>query len=297
MINQISKEENSNDIDKINKNIVTINKKDDNNEKLLKEFPLILINAKNQKNYYHPLTSNYIIDNYDYDEAIKYDKRSYCRIFFIVLIAKQNILNMFFINPPLKLKPIRICIFIFNFACDLALNALFYLSDNISYKYHYTGIYRELYVLVNNITISLTSAIVSFILLFFFESLTESTEKIKQLFRKQDNLLKKDENYKVSKKTKREIKNKIIKIMKCYRIKIIVFIILEFIFMIFFFHYVTAFCEVYKKTQINWFLDFVSSYLISLAVILGISIICSILYKLSILYKIKPLYKFIRYIY
>ena len=67
--------------------------------------------------------------------------------------------------------------------------------------------------------------------------------------------------------------------------------------MVFFFYYVTAFCQVYKATQINWLLDFVSSYLISLAITLGISIIFSLFYKMSIQYKIKLLYKFIRIIY
>ena len=62
LLNQKSKEENSNDIDKINRDIVTFNKNDDNNEHLSKDFPLILINANNPKNHYHPLKSNYIID-------------------------------------------------------------------------------------------------------------------------------------------------------------------------------------------------------------------------------------------
>ena len=56
---------------------------------------------------------------------------------FIYLISKDNILNIIYFNPPLELKPLRICIFIFTYGCDLGLNALFYLSDNISYKYHY----------------------------------------------------------------------------------------------------------------------------------------------------------------
>ncbi len=179
----------------------------------------------------------------------------------------------------------------------MALNALFFLSDKISDKYHYTGIYRELYVLVNNITISFVSSLVCFILLLFFQTLTQSTDKIKQLFRNQEDLLKKDEKYKVSSEKKQEIKNEIINIIKCYRIKIIFFIVLEFIFMIFFFYYVTAFCQVYKATQVNWLLDFVLSYLIYFAITFGISIIFSLFYKISIQYKIKSLYKFIRIIY
>ena len=139
-----------------------------NNKKLTTQFPLILINASNSKSH-EALKSNYVLDNYDYEDAIENEKRSFCRIFFIYLISKENVLNIIFFNPPLELKPIRISVFIFSFACDFALNALFYLSDNISDKYHYTGSYRELFAVVNNLTISLVSTIVSFILLYFFK--------------------------------------------------------------------------------------------------------------------------------
>ena len=253
-------------------------------------YALILRNANNEINPV-PYQSDYIINNFVYDEAIIYEDRSYCRIFFIILISKENVLNMIFFNPPLEFKHIRIAIFIFNFACDYALNALFYLSDNISDRYHYEGIYRELYSLVNNLTISLTSTIVSFVLLFFFNTLTISTSKIEKLFRTQEELLKKDSKYKVNKETILEIRNEIKHIIKCLRIKIIIFIILEFLFLFFFFYYTTAFCHVYKKTQVSWILDCIMSYAISLVVALGISFVFALVYKLSVRYKKKFLYK------
>ena len=176
-----------------------------NNKKINKAyFPLILINANN-KNAHYPLESNYILDNYDYNEAINKDKRNFFRILFIYLISKENLLNLICFNPPLELKPLRIAIFIFNYICDLSLNALFYLSDNISDEYHYKGTYKLLYTIINNFTVSLSSAIASFILLFIFQSLTESSQKIKDLFIEQEELLKNNKKYKVSEKTKLEI--------------------------------------------------------------------------------------------
>ena len=124
-----------------------------------------------------------ILNNYDYEEAIKYDKRSFLRIFFIYIISKDNILNIIFLNPPLELKPLRLCIFIFGYSCDLALNAFFYLSENISDRYHYTGLHRTLFCLINNLIISFISTIVSIILLYFFQSLTQSSNKIENLFK------------------------------------------------------------------------------------------------------------------
>ena len=260
------------------------------------DFPLILINANNIQNY-EILKSNIILDNYDYDEAINYDKRSFFRILFIFLIAKDNLLNIIFINPPLELKPLRLCIFIFNYVCDLALNALFYLSDKISDKYHYTGANKIFYSLINNITKSLTSTIVSYILLTFFQSLSQSSNSVTQIFREQEELLKKDKRYKVDDETKEKIKEKLTKILKCLKIKIICFLVFESIFMLFFFYYVTAFCQVYLNTQVSWLLDSLISFLFSFLFSLTISFVFAILYKLALYNKIKLLYQITKCIY
>ena len=295
---------NSNEVINNNDNNNEIRKKIRNKKKNKKKknkplkhnaYSLILINANNETNAV-PYQSDYIIDNFDYDEAIIYEDRSYCRIFFIILISNENILNMIFFNPPLEFKPIRFAILIFNFACDYALNALFYLSDNISDRYHYEGIYKELYSIVNNFTISLTSTIVSFSLVFFFNALTESTEKIEKLFRDQEELLKKDEKYKVNNEIKIEIRNKIKDIIRCLKIKIIIFIVSEFLVLFFFFYYATAFCQVYKNTQVSWILDCISSYVISLGITLGFSLIFSLIYKLSIKFKNKFLYEITKFL-
>ena len=268
--------------------------------RLKTEYPLILINANNIKGENDnddPLKSNYIINNFNFNEAVLYDKRTFCRIFYIYLISKENVLNIILFNPPLELKPIRIGVFIFSFACDFALNALFYLSDNISDKYHYDGQFRELFAVINNMAISIVSALVSFFLLLFFQSLTQSSGKIEDLFRTQEILLKNDKNYIVTDYTKKQIHVEIHKIMICLKIKLIFFFILEFIFMLFFFYYATAFCQVYQSTQTSWLLDCLSSYGISLIATIIFSFICALFYIISIKCKIKVLYKIITFIY
>ena len=272
------------------------NKFQRNSKRKITQFPLILINANNTINH-APLLSNYSLNNTEFEEAINYEKRKFCRIFFIYLISKENVLNIIFFNPPLELTAIRICVFIFSFACDFALNALFYLSEKISDKYHYTGPFKELYTLANNLIISITSVIVSVALLFFFQSLTQSNSKIEKLFRKQEELLKADKSYTVTEESKNEIRSNIEKIVKCLKIKIIIFMILELIFMLFFFYYVTAFCQVYRKTQISWLLDCLSSYVISFIFTVVLSLVFAALYKLAIKYKLKLLYKISTFIY
>jgi hypothetical protein len=283
----VKKQKSEEEIEENNKDI---NGKENNN------YALILINANNKGNHL-PLTSNYILNNYDYEEAIHYEQRSFLRLFFIYLISKDPVLNIIFLNPPLELKPLRLCIFIFSYSCDLALNAFFYLSEKISEKYHYTGPHRTLFCIINNLIISFVSTIVSFMLLYFFYSLTQSSSTIEDLFKEQEKLLKSDKKYKVNERVKKRIEDDLSKIIKCLRIKIICFAIFEFLFMLFFFYYVTAFCQIYNKTQISWLLDFISSYIISLLISFSISLICSILYIISIKYQRKTLYKIVMFLY
>ena len=238
---------------------------------------LIFINAKNTDNYI-PLNSLYNLDNYDYEEAIEYEGRSFGRIFFIYLMSKEGILNTFYYQQPLELKPLRILMFIFSNACDIALNCFFYLSDNISDKYHYEGKSAILFSLTNNITISLVSSIVGYCLIYFSQSLIQSTDKITILFREQDNLLKKDKHYTVESKKNMDIIKEIKKILKCLKLKITIFLIFENLLMIFFFYYVTAFCHVYNSTQTSWLLDSLTSYGISLLTAFAVSFLMSLLY-------------------
>ena len=94
----------------------------------------------------------------------------------------------------------------------------------------------------------------------------------------------------ISKKTKFEIVEKI-KIC-CSKVKLFIriFIITELIIMIFFYYFVTAFCEVYKKTQGSWLYDFFTGFIISFAAEFGCCLLIVIGYLISIRYKIQFVY-------
>ena len=61
--------------------------------------------------------------------------------------------------------------------------------------------------------------------------------------------------------------------------------------MLFFYYFVTAFCEVYKQTQISWLIDSFISFLISFPVEFVMAFITCILYIISIKYRNKCMYK------
>ena len=207
------------------------------------------------------------------------------------MISKDNILNTFILKSPLESEPLRICLLIFAYTSDLALNTLFYFSDNISDKYHYTGKYLFWYTLFNNILISVISTILSLILGSILKLMANSNDDIEKEFKEEEKKLRKDKKYKVSEKRKEEILIIINKTLKKLRIKMIIFVIIDFIILLFFFYFVTAFCEVYSNTQTSWISDAVVSIILSFPIELAIALAITIIYFLAIKYKWKYVYK------
>ena len=300
----INKTDNSTSKREVNDNVITVYKTeetlgeiDNKLEKKLAEIEsksayfLIQIDANNSPDNEKPHESNYILNNYDYETAIKYESRTFWRILYIVMISKDNILNTFILKSPLESEPLRICLLIFVYISDLALNTLFYFSDNISDKYHYTGKYLYWYTLFNNILISVISTVLSMILNGILNLMADSKDDIEEEFKEEEKKLREDPKYKVSEERKEEILRKINKCLKKLKIKMTFFVIVDFIILLFFFYFVTAFCEVYKNTQTSWISDAVVSIIISFPIELAIALAITIIYFLSIKYKWKYVYK------
>ena len=153
-------------------------------------YNLILINANNSLNN-DPPESKYILNNYYFELAIKYDTREFWRIFYICLLSKENVLNTFFFYSPLESQPLRLSIFIFTYTCDFAFNALFYFNDNISDKYRYDGDSLYLFLFINNIVKTIFSVVVSYLMVKFLHYLINSKESIEQQFREEEKIMRK----------------------------------------------------------------------------------------------------------
>ena len=244
-----------------------------------------------------PPESKYILDNYDFDDAIKYEKRSFWRIYYICILSIDNIINTFIFQDPLENRFIRLSLFIFQIACNFALNSFFYLNTNISEKYHYEGDNLYLFILVNNLVISVFSTLLYYLLGQFLYFLTNSTDSIDNIFKKEEKLLRNNKNYKVSKNQKKIIFKSVLEQFKKLKIKLIFYIIIEFLLILFFFYFVTAFCEVYRKTQASWVFDSAVSFILSILFELSISLFISSLYLTSVKYQIKFIYNLVLFIY
>ena len=277
------------------RNLTNINKIN-HNSKGKNKYSLIQIDANNSSNT-KPLSSDIILDNYDFETAIKYDKRKFSKILYICLLGKDNIINIIFFKTPLDIQSIRICNFIFIISCDLAFNAIFYSNEKISDKYHYNGNNIFLFTIINNSIISLISSVVGLVLTNALQCLFNYRGNFEDVFKNEERKLRKNKDYKVNKKAKKEIMDELIRNFNKLKCKIIIFFISEFTIMLFFYFFVTAFCEVYKSTQINWIEDFFSSFVISFAAGILESFILAIFYFISLKIRSKVIYKIIIFIY
>ena len=279
------------------KNNIEENINDKKEKKIFKEFNLINMDLNLHRNKkYIPPDSNVILNNYTFQEALKYEDRQICEIFYIFVLSKQIFFHTFLYRSPVELFSLRLCLFIFIFSCDLALNSLFYFNDNISKKYRSS---KNLFIFTfsDNIAVIILSTIVGFILLTLLAKLSNSTNAIREVFRKEEEKLKSDKNYNITEKRKNEILLEIDEILNKYKCKIIILITIEMILMIFFWYFVTAFCHVYKATQLSWLLDSFISILFRAIIELLISFGLAKLYKVAIAGESPCLYKFVMFMY
>ena len=234
----------------INNNIKSIKNIKSNNNILKKSkkkvllspnyYSLILIDAKNSSKD-KSSNSNFILDSYDYESALKYDKRNYWRLVYICILAKENIINILFFKTPLDIQSLRACLFIFTYSCDLAFNTIFFTNEKISDKYHYQGNNLFLFTMVNNFLQTTISSLAGLILVNIFQHMIDSRSNFEDIFKKEEKKMRKDKHYKVNKNKKYKIIEKVKKISSKLKCCIRIFIIIEFIIMIFFYYFVTAF--------------------------------------------------------
>ena len=130
-----------------------------------------------------------------------------------------------------------------------------------------------------------------------FTNLNNSTNKLRDVFRKEEDKLLKNKNYKVTTIRKKEILTEIDKILKIHKIKVIIIIITEISLILFFWYYVTAFCHVYSSTQTSWLLDSFLSILSRLIIELLLSLGFAKLYRIAVEANIQTIYKFVLFFY
>jgi len=185
------------------------------------------------------------LNDLEYLEAIDLDKRPFYRIYWATLKREHIILFTFFSNNDYNLVYVKIGRFIFLLCTDLAMNAFFFSDDSMHKIYLDYGKYDFIQQIPQILYSTIISHVIEVILCYF--SMT-------------------DKYFYEIKGLEKNVLNKclVFKILKCIKLKICGFFIFTFILFVFYWYFISAFCAVYKNTQIIFIKDSFSSFITSL---------------------------------
>ena len=188
---------------------------------------------------------NFELNELEYDEAIKLDKRQLYQIYWSLLMREHLILFTFFSCNDYNIIYIKFARFIFLVCTDMAMNVIFFSDDSMHKIYLNYGKYN----FIQQIPQIIYSTIISQLLEIFLCYLCMTDKHI----------------YKIKNIQKSEkIEILYFKILRCIKIKLISFFIFTFILFILYWYFISCFCAVYQNTQITFIKDSFSSFLTGL---------------------------------
>ena len=193
------------------------------------------------------------INSLDYDMAVIIDKRTYCQYYYSLLKKKQLILFAFLPTNDYNLIPMKILLFIVSFSLYFTINGFFFSDDTMNKIYEDNGAFNIIYQLPQIFYSSVISAVINIIL----KMLSLSESQILAIKKEKDL----EKSKEMAKKTKRTL-----------NIKLIIFIILSTIFMLFFWYFISCFCAVYKNTQATLIEDTLLSFFLSMLYPFGLNL-------------------------
>ena len=255
---------------KNNKGIIPVNSV--LNEKIIKEKSI-------QKNNSESLIYlDYEINSFSYNDALKYDKRSFFCYYFSLIKTKQFLLFSFWPIKDYNSKIIKIDLLFLSFSIYCFINCLFFDEPTIHKIYEDKGIYNFIYLIPH----ILYSFIASHFLITIIKFVSLSEKNIHEI--------KREKTIELASDTSSKLK-------KCLIIKYICFFIISILFLLFFWYYLSSFGAVYQNTQIYLIKNILISFGFSLLYPFFINIIPCILR----IYSLKDpnrscIYKFIKII-
>ena len=194
------------------------------------------------------------------------------------LVDSQIILGTFCTDNHLDLFVIKLSFLVCTFQISFFLNAIFYTDEYISDAYHNDGVLD----FFSGLPKSIYSFIATLITTNLLRMLSSSKNELMRVIRRNE----KFRNY------SNIINIKLAKLRK----KLIVYFILVFLFVSFFWYYVTVFCAVYRHSQKYWFLGCLESFGIDFLIALFGCLFQALLRYISIKKHIKCLYIFVNII-
>jgi len=179
-------------------------------------------------------------DDMEYDEAIKLDKRTFCRYFLDSIEEKQSFAYTFIASDPINTRMIKFILFSLNINLYFVVNGLFFSEEFISELYHIDEKKENFFSFIPR---TIDKIIYTTIVAIFIGYLTDffflNEDKIKGIFKRE-------------KDNKIILKRSIALLIKEIQKRYISFIIMTFVIFLFSLYYILCFNYVYPKTQIEW---------------------------------------------
>ena len=207
------------------------------------------------------------------DKAIKHDKRNFCQYYGYILFTSHIILNVFFRHNDYNLFTVKLGLLLMTFPINLTMNIFFFTSKNI--KLAYIRSMDDVSTFWSNIANSIYSSILANIILIILKFISLTHNSVRAL-------------RKIADINSAEAKSECI--LKCIKIRIVLYYILSFVFLIVFGFYVLSFCAIFENTQVALIKSTFSSWIISLIYPFILCFITSIIRSAALKCKSKVLY-------
>ena len=206
------------------------------NEKLRKQnnINIFILNKNSRKeinnNFYERIKTynDYELNSLNYELAVMYDKRSFIEFYCSLLKRRQLLIFTFCIGNDYNSKLIKACLFFFSFSLYFTVNALFFNDLTMHKIYEGKGNFN----IIHRISQIFYSSIISSFLQILIKFFSLSEKNIISLRYAAGN-----------------IKEKILSVLKCLKIKFFFFYLFLFLFLSLFWYYISCFCAIYKNTQ------------------------------------------------
>ena len=213
-----------------------------NSKKPFKKSKSNNLSSKGIKNYKEKL-DNYELNNLEYKEAIKLDKRKIIEIYW-PLLKREHLILFTFCNINdyniIYIKYIRLILFI---CTDMALNVFFFADETMHKMFLDYGKYNFIQQIPQIIYSTIVSQAIQ-VLINYLSLIDKHFYEIKKI------------------NTNKEILKR--KIIKCIKLKINFFLLFTFFMLTFYWYIISCFCAVYKNTQIAFVKDSAISFCLEL---------------------------------
>ncbi len=208
--------------------------------------------------------------------------KSFINIYWEYLKRGHIIINAFISECFFEIRIIKFIFLLLIIGLEFTLNSFFFTEKYISEIFHNNGkLNFNSYILM-----SLFSFLVSLIFNCLLYKLTTSKYSIYKCI--------------MTEKNNRDFKIKINNEIKCLKIKLILFFIIDFIMIFFFWYYCSAWCAVYRNTQIFWIFNSLISIIMNFLIPFILCIIPTIITYITLKTKFnsfKKIDNFINYLF